>query len=109
VTGEPQWLTDPLCSERTAERVTSTWSTPSLRIHIAAVAATAMLLVFGVGGWGATAQLSGAVIAAGTLVVDTNGKRCSIRAAARAFLYAASIMLLTRRLARHSLMPSDSS
>ena len=48
---------------------------PSLRIHIAAVAATAMLLVFGVGGWAATAQLSGAVIAAGTLVVDTNVKK----------------------------------
>ena len=30
-------------------------------------------------------------------------------ASARAFLYAASIMLLTRRLARHSLMPSGSS
>ena len=55
--------------------MTSTWSTPSLRIHIAAVAATAMLLVFGVGGWAATAQLSGAVIAAGTLVVDTNVKK----------------------------------
>ena len=34
-----------------------------------------MLLVSGVGGWDATAQLSGAVIAAGTLVVDTNVKK----------------------------------
>lgn len=33
------------------------------------------LLFVGVGGWGATAQLSGAVVAPGRLVVDTNVKR----------------------------------
>jgi len=33
------------------------------------------LLVFGVGGWAATTQLSGAVIASGKLVVDTNVKK----------------------------------
>ncbi|MDP1966042.1 MAG: HlyD family type I secretion periplasmic adaptor subunit [Reyranella sp.] len=34
-----------------------------------------LLLVFGVGGWAATTQLSGAVIASGKLVVDTNVKK----------------------------------
>jgi HlyD family secretion protein len=33
------------------------------------------VLVFGVGGWAATTQLSGAVIASGKLVVDTNVKK----------------------------------
>ena len=33
------------------------------------------LLVFGIGGWAATTQLSGAVIASGKLVVDTNVKK----------------------------------
>lgn len=37
--------------------------------------ASAVLLVFGVGGWAATTQISGAVIAAGKLVVDTNVKK----------------------------------
>jgi len=34
-----------------------------------------LLLVFGVGGWAATTQLSGAVIASGKLVVDSNVKK----------------------------------
>ena len=34
-----------------------------------------LLLVFGIGGWAATTQLSGAVIASGKLVVDSNVKK----------------------------------
>lgn len=37
--------------------------------------AACLLLVFGIGGWAATTQLSGAVIAPGKLVVDTNVKK----------------------------------
>jgi len=37
--------------------------------------AACILLIFGVGGWAATTQLSGAVIAPGKLVVDTNVKK----------------------------------
>ncbi len=37
--------------------------------------AACFILVFGVGGWAATTQLSGAVIAPGKLVVDTNVKK----------------------------------
>jgi HlyD family secretion protein len=36
---------------------------------------SAVLLVFGVGGWAAATEISGAVIAAGKLVVDTNVKK----------------------------------
>jgi HlyD family secretion protein len=44
---------------------------PSLLLGGVAV----LLLVFGIGGWAATTQLSGAVIASGKLVVDTNVKK----------------------------------
>jgi len=37
--------------------------------------ASAVLLVFGVGGWAASTQVSGAVIANGKLVVDSNVKK----------------------------------
>ncbi len=47
----------------------------SMRHALLGGAATACMLVFGVGGWAATAQLAGAVIAPGTVVVDTNVKK----------------------------------
>lgn len=37
--------------------------------------ATVAILVFGIGGWAATAQLSGAVIASGTVVVESHAKK----------------------------------
>ena len=43
----------------------------SIRLHIAAGVGVAILLVGGVGGWAATSELAGAVIAAGQIVVDT--------------------------------------
>lgn len=47
----------------------------SIRRHLlAGVAATAVLVV-GVGGWASTTELSGAVIAPGSLVVDSNVKK----------------------------------
>jgi HlyD family secretion protein len=46
-----------------------------LRARIATGLMTVALLVLGVGGWMATAQLSGAVIASGVTVVDTNVKK----------------------------------
>jgi HlyD family secretion protein len=51
-------------------------SVPSLtRKPLLIGVAACLLLVFGVGGWAATTQLSGAVIAPGKLVVDTNVKK----------------------------------
>jgi HlyD family secretion protein len=47
----------------------------SIRRHLVAVAVVVLILVVGVGGWGATAVISGAVVASGSLVVDTNVKK----------------------------------
>jgi HlyD family secretion protein len=47
----------------------------SIRRHLLAGAVVSVLLVGGVGGWAATTDISGAVIAQGLLVVDTNVKK----------------------------------
>jgi len=47
----------------------------SIRLHLVGGIGVAFLLVGGVGGWGATAEIAGAVIATGQLVVDTNVKK----------------------------------
>jgi HlyD family secretion protein len=47
----------------------------SIRRHLMAGAAAMALLLGGFGGWAATTELSGAVVAPGVLVVDTNVKK----------------------------------
>src|SRR5262249_40174969 len=47
----------------------------SIRRHLVGGALTALLLTLGVGGWGAITELSGAVIAPGSVVVDSNVKK----------------------------------
>ena len=47
----------------------------SIRLHLATGVGVAILLVGGVGGWAATSELAGAVIAAGQIVVDTSVKK----------------------------------
>jgi HlyD family secretion protein len=47
----------------------------SMRRHVVAAAVVFLILVVGVGGWGATAVISGAVVASGSLVVDSNVKK----------------------------------
>ncbi len=47
----------------------------SIRAHLLAIAAATVLLVGGIGGWAPTTELAGAVIASGTLVVDSNVKK----------------------------------
>jgi HlyD family secretion protein len=47
----------------------------SMRRHLVAAAVVVLVLVVGVGGWGATAVISGAVVAPGSLVVDSNVKK----------------------------------
>jgi HlyD family secretion protein len=47
----------------------------SIRRHIIAGCVLVAVLVFGVGGWASTAQISGALIAQGSLVVDSNVKK----------------------------------
>jgi len=48
---------------------------PSIRRHLVGGAVIAMLLAGGLGGWAATTELSGAVVASGTLVVNSNVKK----------------------------------
>ena len=47
----------------------------SLRRHIVAGAAVVLVLAFGVGGWAATSEIAGAIIAPGQIVVDSNVKK----------------------------------
>jgi HlyD family secretion protein len=50
-------------------------SRASIRRHILAGVVIVAVLVVGLGGWAATAQISGALIAQGSLVVDSNVKK----------------------------------
>ncbi|MGI9425808.1 MAG: HlyD family type I secretion periplasmic adaptor subunit [Hyphomicrobiaceae bacterium] len=50
------------------------WHRISIRYHLYAGIALVALIVGGVGGWAATAEISGAVIAPGYIVVDSNVK-----------------------------------
>jgi HlyD family secretion protein len=47
----------------------------TIRRHVWAGVLVLAILAFGVGGWAATAEISGAVIASGTVVVDSNVKK----------------------------------
>jgi len=47
----------------------------SMRRHLVAAIVVALVLVIGVGGWAATAVISGAVVASGSIVVDSNVKK----------------------------------
>src|SRR6476661_5568046 len=47
----------------------------SIRAHLIAAIVVVVLLVGGIGGWAATSEFAGAVIAQGQLVVDTNVKK----------------------------------
>jgi HlyD family secretion protein len=47
----------------------------SMRRHLVAAIVVVLALVIGVGGWAATAVISGAVVASGSIVVDSNVKK----------------------------------
>src|SRR5262245_47528390 len=47
----------------------------SIRRHILTALAVVILLAGGLGGWAMTTELAGAVVASGSLVVDTNVKK----------------------------------
>jgi HlyD family secretion protein len=47
----------------------------SMRRHLVGAIVVVLILVVGVGGWAATAVISGAVVASGSLVVDSNVKK----------------------------------
>ena len=54
----------------------------SMRRHLVAAIVVVSVLVVGVGGWAATAVISGAVVASGSVVIDSNVKKFSIQPAA---------------------------
>lgn len=58
-----------------SEEKKPTRSLRSIRRHLIIGTAVSILLIGGVGGWAATTEFAGAVIAQGTLVVDTNVKK----------------------------------
>src|SRR5215475_1231692 len=47
----------------------------SIRRHVLGGATALIMLLGGIGGWAATTELSGAVVASGVLVVETNVKK----------------------------------
>jgi HlyD family secretion protein len=47
----------------------------SMRRHLVAAIVVVLVLVIGVGGWAATAVISGAIVASGSIVVDSNVKK----------------------------------
>src|SRR6266540_2102397 len=47
----------------------------SMRRHLLVAVVVVCILVIGVGGWGTTAVISGAVVASGSIVVDSNVKK----------------------------------
>src|SRR5215469_10240810 len=53
----------------------SSSSEASIRKHIVAGSILVAVLAFGLGGWASTAEISGALIAQGTVVVDSNIKK----------------------------------
>jgi len=54
----------------------------SIRKHLIAGLAVVLLLAGGLGGWGSTVPISGALIAPGQVVVESNVKKVSTRPAA---------------------------
>ena len=75
----------PLQSRSASQRVASqrvavgpkarTDEKPSIRRHLLGGTIVALALTCGIGGWAATTELSGAVIASGSVVVDSNVKK----------------------------------
>jgi len=51
------------------------WSNDSISKHIRYGSLLVVMLVFGLGGWAATSKFAGAVIAAGSVAVDSNVKK----------------------------------
>jgi HlyD family secretion protein len=55
--------------------IDSTGERPSIRRHLLGGTVVALLLTVGIGGWAATTELAGAVVASGSIVVNSNVKK----------------------------------
>jgi HlyD family secretion protein len=79
------WLAGPIAKGIESVSAAFTWAfgevgpahsaTESIRRHIIAGSILVGALVFGLGGWASTAEISGALIAQGSIVVDSNVKK----------------------------------
>ena len=65
----------------------------SIRKHLIAGGVIVLVLVFGVGGWASTTQIAGALIAQGSIVVDSNVKKVQ-QAKVSFFVGEASLFLI---------------
>ncbi|MGB6504752.1 MAG: HlyD family type I secretion periplasmic adaptor subunit, partial [Xanthobacteraceae bacterium] len=83
--GRPSWLTAPFRKGAATAAAGLRWAfgdvgpahsaNESIRRHIIAGSVLVGLLAFGLGGWASTAEISGALIAPGDVVVDSNIKK----------------------------------
>ncbi len=64
-----------MSNQETAPEENSVSARRSLGRHMTAVTLLALALVGGIGGWAATTELSSAVVATGTVIVDSNVKK----------------------------------
>jgi HlyD family secretion protein len=79
------WLAGPVAKGIESVSAAFTWAfgevgpahsaTESIRRHIIAGSVLVGILIFGLGGWASTAEISGALIAQGSIVVDSNVKK----------------------------------
>ena len=83
--GRPSWLTAPFRKGAATAAAGLRWAfgdvgpahsaNELIRRHIIAGSVLVGLLAFGLGGWASTAEISGALIAPGDVVVDSNIKK----------------------------------
>jgi HlyD family secretion protein len=83
--GRLHWLTDPFVKATDKIQEALIWAfgevgpmhsaTESIRRHIIAGSIIVGIIAFGLGGWATTAEISGALIAQGSIVVDSNVKK----------------------------------
>jgi HlyD family secretion protein len=72
------WVMGEICSAWNyvfGERGPNDSANESIRRHVTAGTILVAVLLFGVGGWASTAEISGALIAQGSVVVDSNVKK----------------------------------
>jgi len=83
-------LTDHRGGDGAMKDITRSVHRSAIRRYLLSVLLASILLVVGLGGWAATTQFSGAVVAPGTLSSNPTSRRCSIlRAASSAACWSA--------------------
>lgn len=68
-------MTASMTVSKNATKSSARTARSSIRVHLIAGLALVLVLAGGIGGWAGTAQISGALIAPGSVVVDSNVKK----------------------------------